>query len=88
MRLSGSQTRADDRDSHEEDYRWPILRKNVPKWFFHLLNLTFIGRMSFNLRLRSIHLVSKSDHTEPDSVRASTSCIPGCQTTPHLARDI
>ena len=30
----------------EEDYRWPILRKNVPKWFFHFLNLTFIGKTS------------------------------------------
>jgi len=28
---------------HEEDYRWPILRKKLPKWFFHLLNLTFIA---------------------------------------------
>jgi len=28
---------------HEEDYRWPILRKILPKWFFHLLNLIFIA---------------------------------------------
>jgi len=53
MEPPGSPTRADTRDSDEEDYRWPILRKNVPKWFFHLFNLTFIGKTSSNLQLRS-----------------------------------
>lgn len=27
----------------EEDYRWPIVRRNVPKWFLHIFGLTFIA---------------------------------------------
>ncbi|TPX12061.1 uncharacterized protein E0L32_007176 [Thyridium curvatum] len=26
-----------------EDYRWEIVRKNIPAWLFHLFNLTFIS---------------------------------------------
>lgn len=78
----------DARHSRDEDYRWPILRKNVPKWFFHLLNLIFIGKMSPKLRLHSAHLVSKSNHTELGPVRGCTTCIRGCQTTSYLARNI
>jgi hypothetical protein len=28
---------------NEEDYRWVVLRKTIPMWFFHVTNLTFIG---------------------------------------------
>lgn len=27
----------------EEDYRWPIVRRNLPKWAMHILSLTFIA---------------------------------------------
>lgn len=51
---------------HEEDYRWPILRKKLPKWFFHLLNLTFIAIMQ-NLILFAVALpvyeAAKQPHT-------------------------
>lgn len=29
--------------SHEEDYRWELLRAKVPKWLFQVFNLTFIA---------------------------------------------
>ncbi|KAI0073665.1 DUF1295-domain-containing protein [Panus rudis PR-1116 ss-1] len=28
---------------HDEDYRWAILRKRIPAWFFHVVNFTFIA---------------------------------------------
>ncbi|GJE96205.1 DUF1295-domain-containing protein [Phanerochaete sordida] len=28
---------------HDEDYRWAILRRKVPVWFFHVVNFTFIA---------------------------------------------
>ena len=49
MQPSGLPTRVDARDSHEEDYRRSVLRKNVPKLFFYLFNLTLIGKISPNL---------------------------------------
>lgn len=30
--------------SHDEDYRWAVLRKQVPAWFFQVTNLVFIGK--------------------------------------------
>ncbi|KAI0090243.1 DUF1295-domain-containing protein [Irpex rosettiformis] len=27
----------------DEDYRWAVLRKKIPVWFFHIVNLTFIA---------------------------------------------
>ncbi|EMD33474.1 hypothetical protein CERSUDRAFT_118057 [Gelatoporia subvermispora B] len=28
---------------HDEDYRWAIFRKQVPRWFFEIFNFTFIA---------------------------------------------
>ena len=30
-------------DSWEEDYRWPVLRRKVPKWQYKIISLTFIA---------------------------------------------
>lgn len=27
----------------EEDYRWPIVRRNTPRWFMPIFSLTFIA---------------------------------------------
>lgn len=32
-----------DSPSHEEDYRWEVLRRKIPRWFFHVVNLVFIA---------------------------------------------
>lgn len=29
--------------SQDEDYRWIVLRQQLPKWLFHVTNLTFIS---------------------------------------------
>jgi len=87
-RSSDPFTRVDVRDSHEEDYRWPILRKSLPKWFFHLFNLVFIGEMYPNLHLCSAHPALESNHTGRGSVRGCASRVRGCQTTSRPSRDI
>lgn len=50
----------------DEDYRWPILRRRLPKWSFHLLNLIFISIIQ-NLILFAIALpvyeAAKQPHT-------------------------
>ena len=56
---SGSQSvlNSDCACSGDEDYRWAVLRKRIPVWLFHIVNLTFIGtfhgRVVFTLLMKS-----------------------------------
>lgn len=88
MRSSDSPTRANASDSHEEDYRWPVLRKSVPKWLFHFLNLTFICKVPLDLHLRYTHLIPDSNHPKPGPDCGCASRVRGCQTASHPPRDI
>lgn len=60
--------------SHEEDYRWAVLRKQLAPWHFQVTNLTFIS-VTQNVLLLLLGLPTKVASTQPHTPLAPSDYI-------------
>jgi steroid 5-alpha reductase family enzyme len=73
----------------DEDYRWQVLRDKVPRWFFQVVNLVFIGSsVQFFSSIFSCETFLRSHHSEHPSphpgLTDSGRCRPASRSTWYL----
>ncbi|KAL4066841.1 hypothetical protein J3A83DRAFT_4098514 [Scleroderma citrinum] len=61
---------------NDEDYRWAIVRRNIPPWLFQVLNLTFIA-IAQNILLLLLAIPVKMAVTQPHTTLSTSDYILG-----------